>query len=111
MLGNKIFFNLENNKKEKSCIKNIFVDENSQSTIPTEILTEFENFYSKLYKENSLTLGDSMNNFLNGADNGKQCLSKKLNRVKSFMQNKTPGNDGPTSEFTFLFRIFGKSFH
>ena len=36
---------------------------------------------------------------------------KNRNRVESFMQNKTPGNDGPTSEFTFHFRIFGKSFH
>ena len=57
----------------------MFVDENSRRTKPTEILTEFENFYSKLYKENSLTLGDSMNNFHNGANNGKQCLSKKFN--------------------------------
>ena len=44
-----------------------------------------------------------MNNFLNGANNGKQCLSKKFNRIESFMQNKTSGNDGPTSEFYLPF--------
>mgnify|MGYP006963861853 FL=1 len=51
------------------------------------------------FTRNSLTLVDSMNNFHNGANNGKQCLSKKFNRIESFMQNKTSGNDGPTAEF------------
>ena len=86
----------------------MFVNENSRRTKPTEILTEFENFYSKLYKENSLILIDSMNNFHNGANNGKQFLSKKFNRIESFMQNKTSGNDGPTAEFYLPFGIFWK---
>ena len=51
------------------------------------------------FTRNSLTLVDSMNNFHNGANNGKQFLSKKFNRIESFMQNKTSGNDGPTAEF------------
>lgn len=33
---------------------------------------EIEDSYSKLYKENSITFGGSMNNFLDGVNNSKR---------------------------------------
>jgi len=75
-----------------------------------------QNFYATLYEKNPSTLGeDSMNIFLNGVNNKKLSFEQKKNldkepsrvelseALKSFKKNKTPGNDGLTSEFYLAF--------
>ena len=46
--SNKYFLKLENNRKKKSCITKIYVDENNYISEPNKILTEIQNFCSKL---------------------------------------------------------------
>ena len=79
-------------------------------------MKEIQSFYSNLYDKNPSALAeDHMNIFLSGVDNKKlsfeqkEILDKNLTRSKlfealrSFKNNKTPGNDGLTAEFYLAF--------
>jgi len=93
------------------------VDNDSYITEPKEIMKEIYDFYAKLYDRDSYNLVEnSIDRFLNEvdtkklSDEEKKTLVKQLTRselyeaLKTFLKNKTPGNDGLTVEFYLAFR-------
>ncbi|KAL9963192.1 hypothetical protein ACROYT_G032369 [Oculina patagonica] len=110
--SNKYFLNLENYKKKKSCIRKLVVASEECTTDPKEIMTEIHTFYANLYDTDSCDRDDlSTDEFLRNintkvlSDEQRELLDKKITTneyfeaLKSFQNNKTPGNDGLTVEF------------
>ena len=110
--SNKYFLNLESYKKAKSSVRKVFNKDGILITNPKEILQEIENFYSDLYKADSLTPCENLlSSFLENpeiprltAENAQACEGKLtvdecLKSLQLFENNKSPGDDGLTAEF------------
>ena len=121
--SNKYFLNLENSRGKKSSIRKIFKEDESSTSNPQVIMKELRSFYSDFYQkksinENSETLTDLFMRDLHlpklTSDQRKRCDEKLtvgecFNTLKTFLKNKTPGNDGLTVEFYLVFwPIVGK---
>ena len=107
--SNKYFLNLESHKKAKSSVRKVF---NKDGILITAILQEIEQFYSDLYKADSLKPSENLlNSFLANpeiprltAENAQTCEGKLtvaecLKSLQLFENNKSPGDDGLTAEF------------
>jgi len=109
--SSKLFLNLEKSRGEKKAVKRLRKSDGHITTDQTEILSEEEIFYKKLYTS-------SLDREINGARNqifqvnspkvdpdDKENLEKLIEEqeiweiVKESPANKSPGTDGFTSEF------------
>ena len=112
---NKYFLNMENKRNAKNCIRKLFNKKNQLVKNSKDIMTELKSFYQDLYrnKDNNMNaywnenfqkftqnlnipkLSDDQQSYCEGDLTYQECL-KALN---SFKNNKSPGNDGLTTEF------------
>lgn len=114
--SNKFFLNLETHKKSKSSIRKAYTKDGFLTSDPKRIMKEVEDFYSGLYKRDNLKGSDDVfNSFLqsrgfpklSGEDvigcEGRLTPTECLHSLRSFQNNKSPGNDGLTVEFYTAF--------
>ena len=116
--SNKFFLNLETHKKSKSSIRKAYTKDGFLTSDPKRIMKEVEDFYSGLYKKVNLKGSDDddvFNSFvqsrefpkLSGEDvigcEGRLTPTECLHSLRSFQNNKSPGNDGLTVEFYTAF--------
>ncbi|KAF7640971.1 hypothetical protein LDENG_00002500, partial [Lucifuga dentata] len=107
------FFRLEKTKSKISNIENLEID-GKLSNDYTKIASYCANFYSNLYKSNYRK--DVASKFLNSiknckeiSDDDKKLCDKELTEeeiscaIASLKDNKSPGNDGITSEYYQMF--------
>ncbi|KAL9979618.1 hypothetical protein ACROYT_G017301 [Oculina patagonica] len=120
--SNKYFLNLESSRGKKSTIRKILKEDQSLTTNPKEIMAELRSFYSNLYQVNSTGESEaSLDAFLNSVSlptlseiQKEKCeveltIGECFNILNGFQKNKTPGNDGLTTEFYLAFwPILGK---
>ena len=121
--NSKYFLNLEQSNNKKSCVRKIFKSDETVTSNPKSILNELEHFYSNLYKESSSDLSETnlssfrddtievptLSGEFRSVCEGKITHNECFSAQQSFPKNKTPGNDGLTSEFYSAFwSLIGK---
>ena len=116
--SNKYFLNLEKSRGNKSTRRKIFTRTQSVSTNPKVIRQDLHDFYSSLYQRNpSQCSNNSLDKFLESVSEPnlteeqkeKMTIGECFNTLKTFQNNKTPGNDDLTEEFYQTFwPILGK---
>ena len=107
--------NLEKSRACQNILRKICT-ETQEITDLTKINTTIFDFYANIFKEKLKTKSESLNNFLNdlsipsSSETQKQICEEELTEkdiyesMISFGNNKSPGNDGPTTEFYQTFR-------
>ena len=110
----KFFLNLEKRKATKGTVKKLEMD-NKERDNHVEINKELEKIFEDLFKSKLRKTQHVYNEFLGDislpalSQEEKQFVTKKLKVIlalKSFSNNKSPGNDGLTKEF---YETFGKN--
>ena len=115
--NSKYFVNLEKRAYDRKHIVRLKTKENIPLEEPNKILCQMENFYKTLYSSqiSEDTFNDSAPLFLNcnnikrlHGEQQKTCEGliteeEFLSALKQFSKNKTPGSDGLTAEFYFVF--------
>ena len=113
----KYFCNLETRNHVSKIIPRLTLDDGSDVTTQTEILTEVERFYKSLYQKNKDEIIDyDLNNVINAnidklSNSDRDSLERKITvdeaaiTLKNMSYNKSPGSDGFTTEF---FKMFWK---
>ena len=115
--NSKYFVNLEKRAYDRKHIVRLKTKENIHLEEPNKILCQMENFYKTLYSSqiSEDTFNDSAPLFLNcnnikrlDGEQQKTCEGlitedEFLSALKQFSKNKTPGSDGLTAEFYFVF--------
>ena len=110
----KFFLNLEKRKATKGTVKKLEMD-NKEIDNHVEINKELEKIFEDLFKSKLRKTQHVYNEFLGDislpalSQEEKQFVTKKLKVIlalKSFSDNKSPGNDGLTKEF---YETFGKN--
>ena len=113
--SSKFFLNLEKTKASRGVIKKLCIDEHTECKDQIKINKEIEKFYRNLFKKGikkSLTEMKAMldkisiptlkEEHIHKCD--KEITEKELlNVIKSFSNNKSPGNDGLTKELYEFF--------
>ena len=118
--SNKYFLGLEKRNSRKKHCKKLILDDGVEVTDSRDILSLQRDFYEGIYKSNSDVNNDD-NMFLQGNDiptltnedkascEGDLSQSECLDALNSMSKNKTPGNDGLSSEWYLTFwNIVGK---
>ena len=120
--NNKYFLNLEKSNKKKSSVRKIFTRDSMLTNDPKKITSELESFYANLYDGSSRPLDPATPTFLEVSRGfpaltddlrkiceGKLGYSECFSALGTFPKNKTPGNDGLTTEFYLAFwPLFGR---
>ena len=120
--NNKYFLNLEKSNKKKSSVRKIFTRDSMLTNDPKKIMGELESFYANLYDGSSRPLDPATPTFLEVCRGfpaltddlrkiceGKLGYSECFSVLGTFPKNKTPGNDGLTTEFYLAFwPLFGR---
>ena len=110
--SNKYFLNLENSRKEKSCIRKLNTENDKSTTNPKEIQLFYANLYDKKVDHLDENLIEPFLGTVNTSkltDEQRDSIDKQLTlsecfaALKTFKKNKTPGNDGLTVEFYLAF--------
>ncbi|RUA07179.1 MAG: hypothetical protein DSY43_00385 [Gammaproteobacteria bacterium] len=109
--NNKFFLNLESNRKKKTVIRKLSLNKKT-ITDPTIIMQEIQAFYENLYEDKTLAGGrdPSSSSFPSGnipklseemkrSCEGELSVNECLETLKTFSDNKSPGNDGISAEF------------
>ena len=111
----KYFCNLETRNYVSKIIPRLTLDDGSDVTTQTEILTEVERFYKSLYQKNKDEIIDyDLNTVINAnidklsnsdrdSLEGKITLDEAAITLKNMSNNKSPGSDGFTTEFFKMF--------
>ena len=113
--SNKYFLNLESQNKIKSSVRKFFNGEGTSITVPQKVRQEIERFYSDLCKSDTLSPPkDMLTSFLKNPDipklsqldaqvcEGKLTISECFKSLQLFQNDKSPGNDGLTVQFSKL---------
>ena len=107
----KYFCNLETRNYVSKIIPRLTLDDGSDVTTQTEILTEVERFYKSLYQKNKDEIKDyDLNTVINAnidklsnsdrdSLEGKITLDEAAITLKNMSNNKSPGSNGFTTEF------------
>ena len=110
----KYFFNLEKRNYNKRVISEL-EDENGKVVDENQILPEIEKYYRNLYSSKISATEDLLNQFTEGvelprlSDEERETIEGLLSFeeckkvVESFKNDKSPGEDGFTSEFYLIF--------
>ena len=105
------FFNLEKHNGVKRHIKKLTKIDGNNTTDPKEILDLEKEFYENLYANKSTKSFDQINSYVQDvempslSEDDKGLLDTAINEnecwetLKTFKNNKTPGNDGIPAEF------------
>ena len=110
----KYFFDLEKYNYGKKTIRKLNIDTNNTITSEKEILSNIAQFYSNLYKSKNVNLHEFEEMFFNynipfltenesNSCEGNITEAECLYTLKTFKNNKTPGNDGLSKEFYLAF--------
>ena len=114
--------NLEKSNKKKSSARKIFTRDSKLTNDPKKIMGQLESFYANLYDGSSRPLLSTSPMFLD-VPRGFPALTDDLSKIcegkldysecfsvlGTFPKNKTPGNDGLTTEFYLAFwPLFGR---
>ena len=110
------FLNVEKSNKKKSSVRKIFTSDSKLTNDPKKIMDELESFYANLCNGRSQPLDSATPMFLDVSRGfpaltgdlrkiceGKIGYSECFNVLGTFPKNKTPGNDGLTTEFYLAF--------
>ena len=112
--SSKYFLNLEKQNKAKSVIRKLLIN-NKEVTNPKEILHRLETFYMNKYTKCPGITGQGCKDYLKDINlpkldhddsnkcNGYITLSEIHKALLEMKSNKTPGNDGLTTEFYLSF--------
>ena len=112
----KYFFNLEKNNYEKKLIREIKLENGEIISNSAQVNKEIEDFYSKMYtskitNNNTSEHNHNIHTFIDGLDipqlnmeeqehlENDLTLEELKDALKSFADNKSPGEDGFTKEF------------
>ena len=108
------FFSLEKNSHIKKHIRKLQLRNNETITNSSKILQETNRFYETLYRSNGNISDENYDIFFDNSiptlsnEEKEECdkeitLEEILETLKSFKNNKSPGNDGLTKEFYITF--------
>ena len=113
----KYFLSLEKTNKAKSHIRKVIDSNGEEITDQGNILKEIKCFYSNLYSRKSVKTEQDCLDYLKSIDSpklseahtekceGKLTVQSCWNALNSMKNDKSPGNDGLTKKFIYVFLV------